>query len=134
MAFSASRPPKDLKKMIKKRHPDATINEIRQFIHIWNSVFDKTNSEAAAYSQAWGTLNRNKKLKSSHRKTDPDQTIKNVKKYNRKHKIKPPKKKKTKKSFLIFNLVKVANDLDYKGCYQEASDLDLIINSILHSK
>ena len=132
MAFSASRPPKDLKKMIKKRHPDATKNEIKQFIHVWNNVYEKTNSEASAYSSAWGVLNKNKKLKSSHRKTDPEQTIKNVKKYNRKHKIKPPKKEKTKKkSSLVSDLIKVANDLDSKGYYHEASELDDIIRELL---
>lgn len=127
MPFSANRPPKDLKKKIKKRHPDATKNEIKQFIHVFNSVLEKTNSEAAAFSQAWGTLNKNKKLKKSHEKTDPAKTKKDVKKWNKKHKIKAPKKKKKKKSFLISELVKLANDLDIQGEFELANELDLFI-------
>lgn len=132
MPYSASRPPKDLKKKIKKRHPKATKNEIKQFIHVWNSVYEKTNSEAAAFSQAWGVLNKNKKLKSSHRKTDPAQTKKDVKKYNKKHKIKPPKKKKKskKKSSLLAALIKMANEVDEKGHADLASQLDRVIASL----
>lgn len=133
MPYSANKPPKDLKKKIKKRHPKATKNEIKQFIHVWNSVYEKTNSEAAAFSQAWGVLNKNKKLKSSHRKTDPEQTKRDVKKYNKKHSIKPPKKKKKKskkKAFLISELVKLANDFDNQGYHDLTESLDSVIESL----
>jgi hypothetical protein len=130
MPYSTSRPPKDLRKAIKKRHPKATENEIKQFINVWNSVFKKTNSEASAFSQAWGVLNKNKKLKSSHEKTDPEQTKKDVKKWNKKHKIKPPKKKKKKKSELVSCLIKLADYLDEAGLLEEADIVDSIMNGI----
>lgn len=131
MPYSASRPPKDLKKKIKKRHPGATKKEIQQFVHVFNNVHEKTNSDAAAYAAAWGVLNKNKNLESSHEKTDPEQTKKDVKKWNKKNKIKPPKKKKkTKKSHLIAELIKVANNLDSQGHYDLAQEIDSYIRSI----
>lgn len=101
MPYSVKNPPKDLKKKIKKRHPKATINEIRQFIHVFNNSISEGESEARAFAKAWGVLNQNKKLKSSHQKTNKKETIKEVNKWERKQKRKKKKKgdkkKKTKK-------------------------------------
>lgn len=120
MPFSLSRPRKDLVKKIKKRHPKATKNEIKQFIHVFNSVLDKTNSEARAYSQAWGVLNKNDKLKSSHRKTDPKETKKSVKKWEKKNKIKV-------KSSYLDDLVALANYLDSIGRFDDADEVSKLI-------
>lgn len=63
MPYSVSRPPKDLKKRIKKKYPKATKNDIRQFIHVFNSAYKKTKSESDAFAQAWGVLKKKKKSK-----------------------------------------------------------------------
>ena len=128
MPFNLKNPPSDLKKKIKKRHPNAGAKEIRQFMHIFNSVLKNTNSEAAAFSQAWGQLNSNKKLESSSRETDPAQTKKDVKKWNKKNKVKKPKKK--KKSNLLSYLVKLADELDSKGLLEEADLIDSIMSRV----
>jgi hypothetical protein len=88
MPYSVKNPPKDLVKKIKKRHPKAGMNEVRQFIHVFNRSIKDGDSESRAYAKAWGVLNKSKKLKSSHRKTDPKKTKKDVAKYERKQKKK----------------------------------------------
>jgi hypothetical protein len=132
MAFSVSRPKKKLREAIKKRHPNAKENEIKQFIHVWNNVFEQSGSEARAFASAWGVLNKNKKLESSHEKTDPTQTKKDVKKWDKKHGVKKPKKKKkkTKKSKLLSYLVKLANELDEQGMVEEAELVDSIMSNL----
>jgi hypothetical protein len=104
MPFSVSRPSKDLKKKIKERHPKATKNEIQQFIHVFNNTLKDTGSESRAFAYAWGVLNSNKKLKSSHRKTDPAETKKKVRKQEQKEKRK-------KKSSVEYRLTKLAESL-----------------------
>jgi hypothetical protein len=122
MPFNLKNPPKDLRKKIKKRHPDATKNEIKQFIHVWNSVYDRTGSEARAFAQAWGVLNQNSNLESSHRKSNKKETKKNVRKWERKNKIKVKKK-----SFLIAELIKIANHFDDLLLADDSESIDEFI-------
>ena len=63
MPYSLSRPSKDLKKRLKKTYPKITANEIRQFIHVFNSVYKKHKDEERAFASAYAALKRNKKLK-----------------------------------------------------------------------
>jgi hypothetical protein len=64
MPFNPKKPPADLKKKIKKKYPKATAKQIRQFIHIFNTVYEETESEQKAFSQAWGVLKQNVKKSS----------------------------------------------------------------------
>lgn len=84
MPYSLSNPPKKLVKKIKKRHPKAGKKEVKQFIHIFNSAIKDGDGEATAFAKAWGVLNKNKKLKSSHRKTNPAKTKKEIEKQDKK--------------------------------------------------
>ena len=134
MPYNASKPPKDLRKAIKKRHPRAKENEIKQFINVWNNVYSESGSEARAFASAWGVLNKNKKLKSSHRDTDPKETKREVRKWEKKNKVKPPKKKKKskkkKRSHLLSYLVKLADELDQKDMIEEADIVDSIMSRV----
>lgn len=88
MAYSVSNPPKALVKRIKKRHPKAGKKEIKQFVHVFNGALADGDGESSAYAKAWGVLNNNKKLKSSHHDTDPAKTKKDSKKQDKKQKKK----------------------------------------------
>jgi len=125
--FSASRPPRDLTKKIKKRHPKATKNEIKQFIHVFNNSIAEGGSNARAYAKAWGVLNQNKKLKSSHQETDQKETIKKIKKWEKKNN--KVKKKKTSSYDLeqANILLSLANELDELGPFKRSDYLELIV-------
>jgi len=84
MPYNAKKPPEYLIKKIRKRHPKAPMSEIRKFIHVFNSSKENGESEGRAFAKAWGVINNSSKLKSSHRKTKPKETIKKVKKYEKK--------------------------------------------------
>lgn len=108
MPYSLKSPPKDLKKKIKKRHPDATQNEIKQFIHVFNGAKSDGDSDARAYAKAWGILNQNKKLEDSHVRTNKKETIKEINKQERKEKRKKKSKKRKKKAAELYGIVKLA--------------------------
>lgn len=86
MPYNSKNPPKHLVKRIKKRHPKAGAKEIRQFIAVFNGAVADGDGEATAFAKAWGVLNKNKKLKSSHHKTDPAKTKQETKKQDKKKK------------------------------------------------
>ena len=101
MPYSVKNPPKALVKRIKKRHPKAGKKEVKQFIHVFNGAIADGDGESTAYAKAWGVLNNNKKLKSSHHKTDPTKTKKETKKQD----------KKTKKKSSYDKLIDLSNTL-----------------------
>lgn len=76
MPYSLSRPPKDLKKRLKKTYPKITANEIRQFIHVFNSVYKKHKDEERAFASAYAALKRNKKLKKKKKSKANDKLAK----------------------------------------------------------
>lgn len=117
MPFNPKKPPKDLKKKIKKRHPKAGAKEIRQWMHVFNNAIKDGESEARAFAKAWGVLNRSSKLKDSHVKTNPKETIKQVKKWERKN----------KKSKKAFDLGVLYNFLVKNGEVDEAEQLKYIV-------
>ncbi len=65
MPYSPKKPPKDLKKKIKKKYPKASAKDIRQFIHIFNSSIKAGDPESKAFSKAWGSLKKKKAKKKS---------------------------------------------------------------------
>lgn len=106
MPFSAKRPPKDLKKKIKAKYPTATEKDIRQFVHVFNSVYDKTESEEKAYAQAWGSLKKKKKKKAD--------TILNLIKIANECDLSGLTQLADKLDEIIFDLTDVASELDSK--------------------
>lgn len=103
MAYSVSNPPKALVKRIKKRHPKAEKKEIKQFVHVFNGALADGDGESSAYAKAWGVLNNNKKLKSSHHDTDPAKTKKDSKKQDKKANEKMNKAKLKSEGFIQRN-------------------------------
>jgi hypothetical protein len=128
MPYSVKKPPKDLVKKIKKRHPKATINEVRQFVHVFNGAIKDGDSESRAFAKAWGVLNQNEKLKSSHVKTNKKETIKKVEKAEKKEKRKNKKKKKASLAALT-TLVSLSNELDSIGLHNESSYIEELVRS-----
>lgn len=123
MPYSTKKPPKDLVKKIKKRHPKAGMNEVRQFIHVFNAAKKKGESEARAFAKAWGVLNENEKLKSSHEKTNKKETIKNIKKIERKEK----RKKKKKSSLNVDKIISLSNYLRHLSQEKHACSVDNLL-------
>ena len=107
--------PADIRKKVKKRHPNAKTKHMRQFMAVFEGAKDNGESDSRAYAKAWGVLNQNKELKDSHRKTDKEETKKKVKKWEKKHKWKDKKKKKKKKSSISYELTKLAGVLEMLG-------------------
>ncbi len=133
MPYSVKSPPKDLVKKIKNRHPKATINEVRQFVHVFNNAKSDGESEARAYAKAWGVLNQNKKLKSSHVETNKKETIKEVNKAEKKEKRKKKSKKKKKKSSLLQAelLISLAGELDELNLTKFADHIEALVGELL---
>ncbi len=63
MPYSVKHPPKELKRRLKKKYPDATAKQIRLFVHVWNSVFKESKDESKAFASAWSQLKRSMKKK-----------------------------------------------------------------------
>lgn len=121
MPYSLKNPPKDLVKKIKKRHPKAGKNEIRMFIHVFNSSQKKGDSEATSFAKAWGQLNQSKKLKSSHRKTNKSETKKKIKKQDK-------KSKKSLDQNIINKIIKLSYLLKEKGFFEEYKIINKFAN------
>lgn len=123
MPFNPKKPPKDLKKKIKKRHPDAGAKEIRQWIYVFNAAIENGESEARAFAKAWGVLNQNDKLKDSHRKTNKKETIKEIKRLEKKKK----RKKKSSMNSLLLNLkiaLKKLNETDTANAVAKLEEME----------
>jgi hypothetical protein len=103
--------PADIRKKVKKRHPDAGVKEMRQFMAVFDGAKDNGESDSRAYAKAWGVLNQNKNLGDSHRETDKDETKKKVKKWEKKTEWKDKKKK----SSVSYELRKLAGVLELLG-------------------
>jgi hypothetical protein len=105
--------PSDIRKKIKKRHPDAGIKEMHQFMAVFDGAKNNGESDSRAYAKAWGVLNQNKNLGDSHRETDKAETKKKINKWEKKNKWKG--KKKDKKSSISYDLQKLAGVLELLG-------------------
>ena len=83
-------------------------------------------SDSRAYAKAWGVLNKNQKLEDSHETKNPDETKKQVKKWEKKHKWKNKKKKKKKSSSVLYELKKLAQAFEIINMPEEAADISEI--------
>lgn len=128
--------PADIRKKVKKRHPDAGVKEMRQFMAVFDGAKDNGESDSRAYAKAWGVLNQNKNLEDSHRETDKEDTKKKVNKWEKKHKWKDKKKKKKKKSSISHELTKLAGVLELlgeSGASEKAHDMAKQMKEVFHT-
>lgn len=58
MPYNPKNPPKKLKEMIFKKYPNASLNDVKQFVHVFNSIFEKEKDEAKAFKGSWSVLKK----------------------------------------------------------------------------
>nr|BDD46245.1 hypothetical protein 77 [bacterium] len=131
MPYNPKRPPKDLVKRIKNRHPEAGAKDIRQWVYVFNGIKERGGSEAAAFSQAWGVLKDKFGPKST--KKEKEETRKDVKKWERKQKRKS-KKKKSSTSYELTKLAIALKNIGIPEMPQQVMDLAEEMKEVLHTE
>lgn len=58
MPYNPDSPDPVIVARIKKRWPCATDKDVRQWVHVWNSTYERYGDEARAFACAWGVLEK----------------------------------------------------------------------------
>ena len=57
MPYNADKPSKKVVDKIRNRHPDASMTDVKQWVHVFNEVMSKSKDDEKAHAQAWSVLN-----------------------------------------------------------------------------